>query len=98
MHLTSKRVMSHLDKPRRFMGFTLDEVVVFSLGLMLLVASSQKWLVGCLIGVLYGLLKHFKQGRTPQFLLIRMYWALPSFITEVLVPRLPPSYRRTWRA
>jgi type IV conjugative transfer system protein TraL len=98
MHATMYRVISHLDKPRRFASFTMDELVVLVIGLMLLISSNHKFIVGCFVVVLYSVLKHLKQGHGPKFLLIQMYWQLPSSLTEVVVSHLPPSYYRVWRA
>lgn len=98
MHPTLYRVISHLDKPRRIVSFTYDELVLFIFGLMLLVASPYKWLVGCFIGLLYSVLKHLKQGHGPRYLLIRMYWSLPAPITQAMIPHIPCAYQRIWRA
>lgn len=98
MHATMYRVISHLDKPRRFVSFTIDELVVLVVGLILLVSSNHKCIVVGLVAVLYSLLKHLKQGHGPKFLLIQMYWQLPRSLTELAVSHLPPSHYRIWRA
>lgn len=95
---TLYRVISHLDAPKRYMSLTLDELLVALLGLMLLVASNHKILVGCLCFGLYGILKVLKQGHGPRYLLVLLYWHMPRAVTQLIVSHLPASCRRVWRA
>ncbi|MDF1756933.1 MAG: type IV conjugative transfer system protein TraL [Legionellaceae bacterium] len=91
------RVISSLDEPKRYMSLTIDELLIAALGLMLLVTSNHKLLVGALGFGLYTFLKHLKQGHGPRFLLIQLYWHMPDPISKIAVSNLPPSYYRVWR-
>ena len=90
------RVVSHLDEPKRYVSLTMDELFVVLLGLMLLVVSNHKLLVGFLCFCLYGVLKHLKQGCGPRFLLVLVYWHMPASLAQLMVPHLPASHRRVW--
>ena len=94
---TPYRMISHLDKPKRFMSFTMDELMVALVGLMLLVASNHKVLVGLFSVTLLSTLKHFKHGQGPRFLLVQLYWYLPRALSQVFVVTVPPSHLRLWR-
>ena len=97
-HPTLYRMVSHLDEPRRYVSLTLDELLVVLLGLMLLVASNHKLLVGGLCFGLCGILKVLKRGHGPRYLLVLLYWHMPSSVTQLIVSYLPASCRRVWRA
>lgn len=97
-HPTLYRMVSHLDEPRRYVSLTIDELLVVLLGLMLLVASNHKLLVGGLCFGLCGMLKVLKRGHGPRYLLVLLYWHMPSSVTQLIVSYLPASCRRVWRA
>lgn len=94
---TQYRLIAHLDKPKRFMSFTLDELLIVMVGLLLLVASNNKVLVGLFSFVLLSALKHLKQGKGPRFLLVQLYWFMPSTLSQIFVAHLPKSHYRKWR-
>lgn len=95
---TMYRVVNHLDAPKRWLTLTLDEVVLALLGLMLIVVSNQKLVVGVLGFIFYGVLKQAKQGRGPRFLLVLAYWHLPTYITRWFLMHVPASHVRVWKA
>ena len=95
---TLYRLVSHLDEPKRYLSLTLDELSIAVLGLMLLVLSSHKLLVCVFALFLFGVLKHLKKGRGPRFLVVLAYWHLPDAVTQMIVPKLPASHKRLWKA
>lgn len=97
MSSTMYRVFSHLDNPRRILSLTIDELVVALIGVMLLVASNHKLLVGVFTFLLFSVLRRFKKGNGPRALLVQIYWYLPNPISQWLVTSLPASYLRVWR-
>jgi conjugal transfer pilus assembly protein TraL len=92
----SYRLVKHLDQPQRFLSLTVDEVVIAMLGLMLMVASPHKLLAGLFCAGLYSGLKYLKQGETPRYLLVLLYWYAPYDISQLIVSKLPASHYRIW--
>lgn len=92
------RVISHLDKPYRFLSLTMDELGIALIGLMLLASSNHKIWVGCFVAFIFSVLKYLKCGKGPRFILVQVYWHLPSFVSKAVVAKLPASYLRVWRA
>jgi conjugal transfer pilus assembly protein TraL len=90
------RLVKHLDEPQRFLSLTIDEVVIAVLGLMLLVATSHKFLSGLFCLGLYSGLKYLKQGESPRFLLVLVYWHVPKEVSQMIVTKLPASHYRIW--
>lgn len=92
------RFLSHIDAPKRILTLTLDELVLATIGFMLLVISNQKILVSFLsFGLLAGC-RHLKKGGGPKALLVLAYWYLPKAVTQFFLPRLPASHHRVWLA
>ncbi len=75
----------------------MDELMVAMVGLMLLVASNHKVLVGLFSVTLLSALKHLKRGQGPRFLLVQLYWYLPRALSQVFVVTVPSSHLRVWR-
>ena len=94
---THYRVIAHLDKPKRFMSFSIDELLIVLIGLLLLVTSNHKVLVGLFSCVLLSTLKHLKQGKGPRFLWVQLYWYMPSSLSQAIVAKVPKSHYRKWR-
>ena len=92
------RVINHLDEPLRFLTLTLDELVIASLSLLLLVLSSHKITVAILSALLFFGLRTIKQGYGPRFLLFLAYKRLPSFVTSWFLLSIPASHWRVWKA
>ena len=90
------RIVKHLDEPQRFLSLTIDEVVIAMLGLMLMVASTHKLLAGLFCAGLYSGLKYLKQGDTPRYLLVLLYWYAPKEVSQLIVSKLPASHYRIW--
>ena len=91
------RIIAHLDNPKRFMSFSLDELVVLVFGIMLLVTSNHKLMVGCFSFMLISLLRYLKHGQGPRFLLVQLYWLMPSYVSQGMVAKVPKSHFRKWR-
>lgn len=91
------QIVSHLDEPKRCIGLSVDELCVVILGLLLLTISNHKLLVGALCLVIYGFLKHLKQGNSPRFLLLQFYWHMPAILAQLFLRALPKAYYRLWR-
>lgn len=90
-------VLAHLNHPCRLVGLTLDEGVIATIGMVLLVLVNQKLIV--LFGAMalvYGLRK-IKKNRSPRFLVVLMYWCLPQKLTRFVLPNLPDSAKRFWK-
>jgi conjugal transfer pilus assembly protein TraL len=92
------RVISHLDNPKRYLALTMDELGLAIFVGFLLVMSSHK-IVICIAGLaLYAGLKALKQGHGPRHILVQMYWHLPPWVTQWVLPNSPASHLRVWRA
>ena len=89
-------ILSHLDAPARIFTLTIDELVVAVMGLMLLVMSNQKIVVGVFACIIYLSLKHLKGGAGPRHLLVLAYWYFPYSVTQLCLPTLPASHLRAW--
>lgn len=91
-------IISHLDESPRYLGLSLDELLIGATGVMLLVISSHKILVGLFSFGLYSIAKYLKRGNGPRYFLVLIYWHWPHAIAQMVVPKLPPSHLRVWRA
>ena len=92
------RLVSHLDEPRRYFTLSLDELCVAVFAVLFLVLSNQKILVVVLGAGALAFLRHIKKGKGPRFLVVLAYWYLPRSVMQVIVPKLPASHRRIWKA
>lgn len=90
--------LSHIDAPKRILTLTLDELFIAILGFMLLILSNQKIIVSLFICGVFGGVRALKKGESPKFLLVLVYWYLPSSLTQFFLPRLPASHHRVWVA
>lgn len=90
--------LSHIDAPKRIFTLTLDELVIASMGFMLLVGSNQKVLVSMLSFGIFSSLRYLKKGGGPKTLLVLAYWYLPKAATQFFLPQLPASHHRVWVA
>jgi conjugal transfer pilus assembly protein TraL len=86
---TVYRVINHLDEPLRFLTLTLDELVIASVSLLLLIVSNHK---------IFSSLRVLKRGYGPRFLLFLAYKRLPSFVTSWFLLSIPASHWRVWKA
>lgn len=91
-------MLTRLDEPFRYFSLTVDELTVAAFGLMLLVFSSHKFVVGFVACALFGALKKLKKGAGPRVILVLAYWYLPRAITQLITPTLPASHQRIWIA
>jgi conjugal transfer pilus assembly protein TraL len=92
------RFLTELDKPKRFVGFTTDEVVIAATGFLLLAICNQKAIVAITCFLTLSLLRYLKNGDSPRVLLVLAYWYLPSAFTQFFLPKLPASHLRVWLA
>lgn len=90
------RFLNHLDAPKRWMGFTLDEVFIAVLSFLFLIFAQNKIIIiGIGLSVVMGL-RVIKKGKSPRHLLVLAYWYLPSSVTQFILPKLPPSHCRVF--
>ncbi len=92
------QILSHLDEPTRYYGFTLDDLALWTAVILLVVISPNK-ITMTLIGLcLKKGLGYLKKGNPPSYLLLLAYWYLPSSITQYYIKNLPASHKRFWVA
>lgn len=96
--LGNYRFLSHLDAPKRYLTLTLDELIVTSISLLLLVLLNQKTLVILSGFALVTMLRRLKRGEGPKALLSLAYWHLPYQLTHFFFPNIPASHHRVWVA
>ena len=92
------RFLTELDKPKRYLGLTIDEFVVAGISFMLLAICNQKVVVSILGFGLISTLRYLKKGGHPRVLLVLAYWYLPHAFTRFFLPQLIPSHLRVWVA
>ena len=92
------KVYSNLDHPKRIIGFTINEVVVAFIGVLFTALSEQKVLVILFSLVVLATLRRLKKNKGPKCLLVLAYWCLPRFVTKLILPNLPDSSKRLWKA
>lgn len=92
------RFLTELDKPKRYLSLTADEVVIAGLGFLLLAVCNQKIVVAITIFLLLSILRYLKKGESPRVLLVLAYWYLPNAFTQFFLPKLPASHYRVWVA
>jgi conjugal transfer pilus assembly protein TraL len=98
MSTISYQFLSHIDSPKRILTLTLDELIVASLGFILLILSNQKIPVVLFgLGLLSGL-RFLKKGQGPKALLVLAYWYFPSALMQFFLPKLPCSHHRVYVA
>lgn len=99
MHTPSfYRFLNHIDSPKRLLTFTLDEVTVFIVSLLLLILVNQKIPLVLLSFSWLTLLRRLKKGAGPKSLLVLAYWYLPYSVMQLFLPQLPASHHRLWLA
>lgn len=83
-----------LDEPFKIILWTLDELSVFMIPVLLSVSCFNNIICGLLIGgsLLVGL-KKIKGEQGHYFILNLMYWYLPKIIS---FRKIPASYIREW--
>ena len=92
------RFLTELDKPKRYLSLTIDELVIAIIGFLLLAIANQKILVSLLGLGFIALLRYLKKGNSPRVLLVLAYWFLPYGCTRFFLPHLTPSHLRVWVA
>lgn len=92
------RFLTELDKPKRYLSLTIDELVVAITGFSLLALCNQKVVVAILGLGFVSFLRHLKKGGSPRVLLVLIYWHFPHAVTRFFLPKLPPSHLRVWVA
>jgi conjugal transfer pilus assembly protein TraL len=92
------RFLTDLDKPKRYLSLTLDELVVAITCFGLLALCNQKMMVAVLGLGLVAALRQLKKGGSPRVLLVLAYWHLPNAVTTFFLPKLPASHLRVWVA
>lgn len=92
------QILSHLDEPKRYYGITIDDLIIWSIVILLVTLSSNKitmTLIG--LGIKRGL-GMLKKGNPPSHLVLLAYWYLPSSLTKFFIKNLPESHKRFWMA
>lgn len=85
-------IPKYLDVPRKYLIFTLDEILIIMLIFMVFVFVLHQHviaIIGC--GLAYYLLKKIKSDKSPYYLLHLAYWYLPPIIK---FRQIPPSYKK----
>lgn len=92
------RFLTELDKPKRTLSLTMDELIVASIGFFMLAITNHKLIVA-LLGLLFVAgLRALKKGGSPRVLLVLAYWYLPHTVTRFFLPKLCASHLRVWVA
>ncbi len=91
-------MLTKLDEPERYFTLTVDELLVAIVGMVLLVCSSHKVVVGLVVFSMLSVLKRLKKGNGPRALFVLAYWYFPHTITQIVFPDLPKSHWRVWIA
>lgn len=79
------------------MGLTLDEFlpIMLIIGLCFFCGSLLTGFV--MAGIVWLVIKHFKKGQGPGWLLYLLYWHLPlHYLQGLLFVKTPPSSARHW--
>jgi conjugal transfer pilus assembly protein TraL len=92
------RFLTELDKPKRYLSLTADELIIAGLGFLLLAICNQKVVVAIISILLLSMLRYLKKGDSPRVLLVLAYWHLPNAFTQFFLPKLPASHYRVWVA
>lgn len=92
------RFLTELDRPKRYLSLTLDEMAVAVTFFGLLALCNQKVVVALMGFGLLSVLRHLKKGGSPRVLLVLAYWLLPHALTQFFLPKLPASHCRVWVA
>lgn len=91
------RVMSNLNHPVRFIGFTLDEGIVALVASVFLIMSSHRILVLLVSYLIFSMLRGLKKNRGPKYLIVLLYRYFPACITRWFLPKMPDSSHLFWR-
>ena len=85
-------IPQYLDEPERYFIFTIDELIVVVVPLLVLTVLTN-FLVGLMAGFAgFGLLRKIKKGGSLNRLIWKLYWLMP---TEVFsIKALPRSDAR----
>ncbi len=92
------RFLTDLNKPKRYLSLTVDELLVAITCFGLLALCNQKVVVAILGFSLIAALRQLKRGGSPRVLLGLAYWYLPNAVTKFFLPKLPASHFRVWVA
>lgn len=90
------KILAHLDKPKRWFGLTLDELLVVGVTSPFVVLCDNKIVVLLLAMAVFIGFRKLKKNKGPKFLLVMAYWLLPSKVTGFFLPKLPDSAKRFW--
>ena len=92
------RFLNHIDAPKRYLSFMIDELVVLGIFCSLLIFCTHKITIATVGYVRFKVLRNLKKGAGPKHLLVLAYWYLPHSITQYFIPKLPASHLRLWVA
>ena len=92
------QLLGHLDAPKRYLSLTIDELIIASIGFIMLALTNHKIIGAVLSLLLLSTLRYLKKGASPRMLLVLIYWYFPHGLTQFLLPRLPASHQRIWVA
>ena len=90
-------VIKYLDAPMRFLSFSLQDLVGYSLPFFV-GALVDDMLVVPLIGLSISIMIKRTLNRLPKFYCLRMlYWSLPTQrFNKLFRANFPPSHQRFW--
>lgn len=92
------RFLTELDRPKRILSLTLDELVVAVTSFLMLALCNQKVMVTVIGLSAIAVLRQLKKGGSPRVLLVIAYWRLPHAVTRFFLPKLTASHFRVWVA
>lgn len=85
-------IPKHLDMPRKYLIFSIDEVLAISILFLVFVFVLKQHVLAIIIcGLAYYALRKLKGDKTPHYLLHLMYWHLPPIYK---FKQIPPSYKK----
>jgi conjugal transfer pilus assembly protein TraL len=85
-------IPKHLDTPKKYLIFTIDEVIIISVLFLIFVFVLKQNLLAIIVcGLSFHGLRKLKGEKTPHYLLHLAYWHLPPFFK---FRQIPPSYKK----
>lgn len=85
-------IPKHLDLPRKYLIFTIDEVLGISVLFLIFVFALRQHVLAIIFCALsFKALRTLKGDKSPHYLLHLFYWYLPPIFS---FRQIPPSYKK----
>lgn len=85
-------IPKQLDIPRKYLIFTIDEIMVISVLFLLFVFVLKQHVLAIIVcGLGFKALRTLKGDKSPHYLLHLVYWHLPPIFN---FRQIPPSYKK----